>query len=71
MVRKMLLALAGLLIALTLSAQNHKITLQLQDAMTGEAVGFATVSVTPTKGQAQTKYTLSGSTVKSPWRRCA
>jgi len=57
----MLLALAGLFIALTLSAQNHKITLQLQDAMTGEAVGFATVSVTPVKGQAQTKYTLSDS----------
>ena len=57
----MLLALAGLFIALTLSAQNHKITLQLQDAMTGEAVGFATVSVTPVKGQAQAKYTLSDS----------
>jgi hypothetical protein len=61
MVRKMLLALAGLFMAFALSAQNHKITLQLQDAMTGEAVGFATVSVTPTKGQAQPKYTLSGS----------
>ena len=61
----MLLALAGLFIALTLSAQNYKITLQLQDAMTGEAVGFATVSVTPVKGQTQTKYTLSGSDGKA------
>ncbi|MBQ1795563.1 MAG: hypothetical protein II110_07765 [Treponema sp.] len=59
MVKKLLLALAGLFMALSLSAQNHKITLQLQDASTGEAVGFATVSLTPAKGQA--KYTLSGS----------
>ena len=51
------MAFAGLFIALTLSAQNYKVTLQLQDASTGEAVGFATVSVTPEKGQH--KYTLS------------
>ena len=63
MVRKMLMAVAGLLMALTLSAQNYKITLQLQDASTGEAVGFATVSLTPEKGQA--KYTLSGSDGKA------
>ena len=63
MVRKMLMAVAGLLVAFTLSAQNYKITLQLQDASTGEAVGFATVSVTPAKGQA--KYTLSGSDGKA------
>ena len=63
MVRKLLTAAAGLLLALSLSAQNHKITLQLQDATTGEAVGFATVSVTPAKGQA--KYTLSGSDGKA------
>ena len=63
MVRKMLMAAAGLLIALSLSAQSYKITLQLQDASTGEAVGFATVSVTPEKGQA--KYTLTGSDGKA------
>ena len=63
MVKKLLLALAGLFMALSLSAQNHKITLQLQDASTGEAIGFATVSVTPAKGQA--KYTLSGSDGKA------
>ena len=63
MVKKLLLALAGLFTALSLSAQNHKITLQLQDATTGEAVGFATVSATPAKGQA--KYTLSGSDGKA------
>ena len=57
MYRKFLMAFAGLFIALTLSAQNYKVTLQLQDASTGEAVGFATVSVTPEKGQH--KYTLS------------
>ncbi len=59
----MLMAVAGLLVAFTLSAQNYKITLQLQDASTGEPVGFATVSVTPAKGQA--KYTLSGSDGKA------
>ena len=57
MVRRWIAALAGLLIAFALSAQNHKITLQLQDATTAEPVGFATVSLTPEKGQA--KYTLS------------
>ena len=63
MVKKLLMALAGLLMALSLSAQNHKITLQLKDAETGEAVGFATVSVTPAKGQS--KYTLSDSEGKA------
>ena len=57
MVRKLLLALVGLLIALGLSAQNYKVTLQLKDASNGEAVGFATVSLAPEKGQH--KYTLS------------
>ena len=56
MVRKVLLAFAGLFAGLILSAQNHKITLQLQDASNGEPVGFATVSVTPARGQA--KYTF-------------
>lgn len=51
------MALAGLLVALSLSAQNYKVSLQLQDATTGEAVGFATVSLAPEKGQH--KYTLS------------
>ncbi len=57
MVRRLTAALAGLFVAFALSAQNHKITLQLQDATTAEPVGFATVSLTPEKGQA--KYTLS------------
>ena len=51
------MALAGLFTALALSAQNHKITLKLQDDASGEPVGFATVSLVPEKGQ--TKYTLS------------
>ena len=63
MVRKLLSVVAGLLLAIGLGAQNHTLTLQLQDAATGEAVGFATVSVTPAKGQA--KYTLSGSDGKA------
>ncbi len=57
MVRRLLAALAGLLVALTLGAQNYKVSLQLKDASTGEAVGFATISLTPEKGQH--KYTLS------------
>ena len=57
MVRKFVAALAGLFVAFALSAQNYKITLQLQDATNAEPVGFATVSLTPEKGQP--KYTLS------------
>ena len=57
MVRRLVAALAGLFVAFALSAQNHKVTLQLQDATTSEPVGFATVSLTPEKGQP--KYTLS------------
>ena len=64
MVRKMLMALVGLLVAWGLNAQSYKISLQLQDASTGEAVGFATVSVTPSKG-GQAKYTISGSDGKA------
>ena len=63
MVRKVLISLIGFLMAVGLNAQNYKISLQLQDAATGEAVGFATVSVTPAHGQA--KYTLSGSDGKA------
>jgi len=59
MVRRLIAAVAALLMALGLSAQSHKVSLQLKDAITGEPVGFATVSVIPEKGQ--TKYTLSDS----------
>ena len=52
-----MLAFAGLFAAFALQAQNHKVTLQLQDDTTGDPVGFATVSLTPEKGQP--KYTLS------------
>ena len=45
--------------AVAVHAQNYKVSLQLQDATTGEAVGFATVSITPEKGQSQPKYTLT------------
>ena len=63
MTKRIFLALAGLFIGLTLSAQSHKVTLRLQDATTGENVGFATVSLVPEKGQA--KYTLSDSEGKA------
>ena len=61
--RRLLLALAAFFSALTLSAQNYKLTVHLQDAGTGEAVGFATVSVAPEKGQH--KYALSDSEGKA------
>ena len=51
MVRRILLVLAGLFATLALSAQNFKITLQLQDVVTGEPIGFATVSLAPEKGK--------------------
>ncbi len=57
MVRRLLAAIAILLVATALHAQNYKLSLKLQDASNGEPVGFATVSATPEKGQA--KYALS------------
>ena len=63
MVRRFAAAIAGLLVAFALSAQNHKITLQLQDAANADPVGFATVSLIPEKGQV--KYTLSDSDGKA------
>ena len=51
MINKLLTALAALFISLALSAQNYKITLQLQDVVTGEPIGFATVSLAPEKGK--------------------
>ena len=57
MIRRILVALAGLFTALTLSAQSHKVSLQLQDATNGEPVGFATVSISTEKGQP--KFTLT------------
>ena len=49
--------LAGLFATVALSAQSHKVTVTLQDAVSGEPVGFATVSLTPEKGNA--KYALT------------
>ena len=43
--------------ALSLSAQTHKVDVVLKDASNGEAVGFATVSLTPEKGSP--KYALT------------
>ena len=46
--------------ALSLSAQNHKVDVKLQDATTGEPVGFATVSLKPVQGNI--KYALTDGT---------
>ena len=43
--------------ALTVSAQTHKVDVVLKDASNGEPVGFATVSLIPEKGTA--KYALT------------
>ena len=63
MARRLLVALVAIFTALTLSAQNYRLTVQLQDATTGESIGFATVSVAPEKGQH--KYALSDSDGKA------
>ena len=57
MVRRLLAVVTALLVAGNIFAQNHKITLKLEDSTTGEPIGFATVSATPEKGQV--KYSLS------------
>ncbi|MBO4634771.1 MAG: outer membrane beta-barrel protein [Bacteroidales bacterium] len=57
MVRRILAVLVALFVAGTLLAQNYHVTVKLQDAGTGEPVGFATVSLTPEKGQP--KYALA------------
>ena len=65
MTRRILLIVIGMMAAWALSAQNHQVTVQLQDAQTGEAIGFATVSLTPVRGQSQAKYALSNSEGKA------
>ena len=59
MVRRIVLAVLGLFAALALSAQNHTVIMKLVDSITGEPVGFATVSITPERGNP--KYALSDS----------
>ena len=61
--KRFILAFVGLFAALALSAQNYKVSVELQDDTTAEPVGFATVSIAPEKGQH--KYTLSGADGKA------
>ena len=49
--------LVSLFASVAMMAQNVNVTVKLQDATSGEPVGFATVSLTPEKGNA--KYSLS------------
>ncbi len=56
-IRKLILLLVGLFASVALMAQNHNVTIKLVDALSGEPVGFATVSLTPEKGSV--KYALS------------
>ena len=55
--RRILLVLVSLFAAIAMSAQNYNVTVKLEDATNGEPVGFATVSLTPEKGNA--KYALT------------
>ena len=55
--RRILITLVSLFAALALSAQNHTVTVKLEDASNGEPVGFATVSLSPERGT--TRYALS------------
>ncbi|MBR4688195.1 MAG: carboxypeptidase regulatory-like domain-containing protein, partial [Bacteroidales bacterium] len=55
--RRILLLLVSLFASVAMMAQNVNVTVKLQDAASGEPVGFATVSLTPEKGNA--KYSLS------------
>ena len=55
--KKILISLVAIFASLALSAQNYNVTVKLEDATNGEPVGFATVSLTPEKGNA--KYALS------------
>lgn len=65
--KRIALLLLGLVLAFSLYGQGpqqrptYKITLQLQDATSGEPVGFATVSLTRTGGSKPSKYVLSDS----------
>ena len=55
--RRILLILVSLFASVAMMAQNVNVTVKLEDASNGEPVGFATVSLTPEKGNA--KYALS------------
>ena len=71
--RKILALICGSIAALTsaqaLQAQSYTVTLTLQDASTEEAVGFATVSLTPSGTTKATKYVLSDSHGKATLER--
>ena len=55
--KRILLILVSLFASLAMMAQNVNVTVKLEDASNGEPVGFATVSLTPAKGN--TKYSLT------------
>lgn len=58
---RLLLIISGLLAAcVTAFAQNGSISVKLVDDSNGEAVGFATVSITKEGGEKPIKYALSG-----------
>ncbi len=57
LMKRILISLVSIFASIVLSAQNYNVTVKLEDATSGEPVGFATVSLTPERGSA--KYSLS------------
>ena len=58
MVRRIVTATFAVLLALSMSAQNYKVSVKLQDASNGAPIEFATISVTSDKGGTP-KYSLT------------
>ncbi len=58
MVKRIVTATFAVLLALSMSAQNYKVSVKLQDASNGAPIEFATISVTSDKGGTP-KYSLT------------
>ena len=57
--RKFVFCIVSIFLSISAIAQTRKVTLSLEDASNGEAVSFATVSLTPKGASKASKYTLS------------
>ncbi len=57
--RKFVFCIVSIFLSISAIAQTRKVTISLEDASNGEAVSFATVSLTPKGASKASKYTLS------------
>ena len=57
--RKFVFCIVSIFLSISVIAQTRKVTISLEDASNGEAVSFATVSLTPKGASKASKYTLS------------